>query len=293
MIVNPQFFNYKIIIGSLIVTIASFGVFGFTTYESYKAEQHFLKQEKKLVENELSQMILRYDELSQNGELISDQLDSAKKTTHTAVENLRLLTGDLSVLTRFKSELSVIKSRNNALFNTADSTNKLNERLEADKLFADKALNEQKQVNHSLLKLNETLRSTIKKGSLLTANSFSAIAYKSGEAAIKTSKASQVNSIDVCFTLAENALTEKGTKEIYIQILNPLNNVIGSKGSVEFGEALLIYSDKQLINYNNQVIDICTTILAQKNDLPFTKGKYYVSVFLKDRKLGDTQIVLN
>lgn len=293
MIVNPQFFNYRLIIGSLIVTIVFLSVISFNTSESEKAQQQFLEQEKNLVEGELSQMISKYDELSDNGNIISQQLSVAKKNTKTALEKLRLVKSDFSVFSRFKSELALIKEKNTSLFNTIDSIAIINERLERDKLMAYNDLNQQKEVNTSLLKMNESLNKKIEKGALLTANSFSAKAFKSGSNGAATTKAAQTNHIDVCFTLAENALTKKGTKEIYIQILNPLNNVIADKGAVKFGESLLIYSDKQLINYNNDVIDVCTTIEAKKDDKPFAKGAYYVSVFHNDRKLGSTQVVLN
>lgn len=293
MIVNPQFFNYRIIIGSLIVGMTALGVFSYNSYESNKAHQRFLDQEKKLVESELSQMILRYDDLSVTNELISEQLDSAKTTAKSALEELRLMNSDFSVLSRFKSEVAVIKAKNTSLFKIVDSINLLNERLESEKHQAYTELNEQQKVNTSLIKINNSLNNKIEEGALLTANSFTAKAYKSGVNASSTTKAAQTNRIDVCFTLAENTLTEKGMKDIYIQILNPLNNVIGKKGAVEFGQFLLFYSHKQRINYNNDVINVCSSVLAQENDKPFTEGTYYVSVFHKERKLGSTQIELN
>lgn len=293
MIVNPQFFNYRIIIGSLIVAIAFLGVLSLNTYQSNKAHQLFLEQEKNLIETELSQMILRYDEIGHTSTVLSAQLDSAKKNTRLALDKLSLIKSDFSVLKRFKSNLYAIKEKNNVLFKTIDSIAILNERLRHDKLLAYNALNAQRRTNSSLLEINKSLSSTIEKGSVLTANSFKAQAYKPGVNATETSKASNANRIDVCFTLAENALTTKGMKEIYIQILNPLNNVIGNTGAAKFGKFLLIYSDRQLINYNNEVVNICTSINAQKDGKPFAKGTYYVSVFHRERKLGNTQVVLN
>ncbi|WP_299398429.1 hypothetical protein [uncultured Gelidibacter sp.] len=293
MIVNPQFINYKLIIGSLIVAVVVLSVLSFTTYESEKAHQQFLNQEKKLVEIELSQMLEKYDEITENSDLLSQQLLVAKKNTKSALDKLRILSSDFSVFTRFKSEFSELKSRNNTLFRTIDSLTTLNENLKRDKLLAINALNEEKKTTNSLLKTNASLHKKIESASVLTANSFHAEAFKSGANANETSKASQTNRIDVCFTLAENLLAEKGAKEIYIQVLNPLNNVIADKGAVQFGESLLIYSNKQIIDYNNKVVDVCTSIVAQENDKPFTKGVYYVSVFHKDRKLGSTQVILN
>ncbi|MBJ7880046.1 hypothetical protein [Gelidibacter salicanalis] len=291
MIVNPQLFNYKLIIGSLIVAVVSLSVFGFTTYETEKTQQQFLEQEKKLVEGELSQMLENYDEITESSVILSQQLLVAKKHTTSALEKLRLLKSDFSVFARFKTEFYELKSRNNFLFKTVDSLTVLNDRLKRDKILSDDKLDQQKNANKSLSTLNASLKKTIKKGALLTANSFHAKAFKSETK--ETTKASQANRFEVCFTLAENTLTEKGAKELYIQILNPLNNVIADKGTAQFGEFLLFYSNKQHINYNNKVIDVCTNIEARHNDKPFIKGVYYVSVFHKDRKLGSTQVVLD
>lgn len=293
MIVNPQFFNYRIIIGSLIVCMTALGIVSFNSYESSQIQQRFLSQEKKLIESELSQMISRYDHLNVKTEILSEELKSAEKTTKSALEQLRLIKSDFSVWARYKSELSDINSKNTALSKTLDSITALNKSLEREKLVAYAELNKQQKVNNSLVKINKTLNHKIEKGALLTVNSFTAEAYRSGINPTATSKATQADRIDVCFTLAQNTLAEKGMKDLYIQVLNPLNNVIGNKGAVDFGQFLLFYSDKQRIQYNNEVLDVCTTIPAQEYDKPFEEGTYYVSVFHNERKLGSTQIELN
>lgn len=293
MIVNPQFFNYRIIIGSLIVGMAVLAIVSINSYGSSQAQRHFLDQEKKLVESELSQMISRYDHLSVKTKIQYEELENARKSAKSALEKLWLMKSDASVLTRIKFELSDFQSKNIVLSKTFDSIHAQNERLEHEKLLAYANLNKQQTVNASLVEINKSLKNTIEKGGLITANSFTAKAYKSGIHPTSTDQAAHASRIEICFTLAENILAEKGMKDIYIQILNPLNNVIGNKGSVEFGKFLLFYSHKQRINYSNKVIDVCTTVTAQENDKPFKKGIYYVSVFNDERKLGSTQIELN
>ncbi|MEO6348030.1 MAG: hypothetical protein ABIO60_08995 [Aquaticitalea sp.] len=294
MIVNPQLFNYRLIIGSLIVAFAVLTVFSFNNYESIKAHQQFLVQEKKLVETELSQMITRYDEVASNNDYMSSKLEDAKNTANWALDSLRLLKSDLSVITRFKAELIDFKNKNKLLFLTIDSLNSVNHNFEQEKLLAQNQLKKQLDANSSLLKKNASLSKTIEKGALLTANSFKAKAYQAHNGRLyETRKAHRAETIEVCFTLAENALTEKGKKELYIQIVNPKNNVIADKGAIEFGESSLIYSTKTSVSYNNEVLDVCTNIMSDPTDKPLTKGTYFVSVFFKDRKLGSTQIVLD
>ena len=293
MIVNPQSFNYRLIIGSLIVAVAVLTVYSFTSYQSIVAHQQFLEQEKKLVESELSQMITRYDDVSISNDLISSQLEDAKKNTKLALDSLRMLRSDLSVLSKFKDQLFSLKLKNKALFKTIDSLDEVNQGLEQEKLMAYNELRKQKQENSSLLKANETLEKSIERGALLTANSFHAKGFEKFFGAKRSSnRAKRVQSIEVCFTLAENSLTEAGEKELYIQILNPKNNVVADKGAIHFGNSSLIYSAKEIITYNNEVLEVCLDVDADIEEQPLVSGIYYISIFHKDRKLGSTEVKL-
>ena len=293
MIVNPQLFNYRLIIGSLIIAVAVLTVYSFTSYQSIAAHQQFLEQEKKLVESELSQMITRYDDVSISNDLISSQLEDAKRNTKLALDSLRMLRGDLSVLSKFKQQLFYFKLKNKALFETVDSLDAVNQGLEQEKLVAYNELRKQRRANSSLLKENKNLEKSIEKGAQLTANSFKAKGYEKFFGTKRSSnKAKRVQSIEVCFTLAENSLTEAGEKELHIQILNPKNNVVADKGAINFGTSSLIYSAKKVINYNNEVIDVCLDVDADIDEQPLLEGTYYISIFHKDRKLGSTEVKL-
>lgn len=294
MIVNPQSFNYRLIIGSLVVAVAILTVYSFTSYKSIVAHQQFLEQEKKLVESELSQMITRYDDVSVSNDLISSQLEAAKKTTKLTLDSLRVLRSDLTVLSKFKSQLFYLKEKNKSLFKTIDSLDEINQGLEQEKRLAYTELRRQKRANSSLIKEKEDLKKSIEKGALLTANSFRAKGYEKFFGVKRPSvKAKRVQSIEVCFTLAENSLTEAGTKELYIQVLNPRNNVVADKGAINFGNSSLIYSAKEIVYYNNEVLEVCLDVDADINEQPLVSGTYYVSIFHEDRKLGSTEVRLN
>jgi hypothetical protein len=294
MIVNPQLFNYRLITGSLVVAIAVLSVVSFTNQQSIQAHQQFLEQEKKLVEIELSQMIKQYDEVSVTSNLISSQLEQAKNDAKITLDSLRLLKSDLSVISKVRRHVSTLQSKNSILFKTIDSLNLVTNNLYNKNLLVSNELQEQRLANNSLLEKNKKLSNTLEKASVLTANSFHATAYNNlfGKTLV-TSKASNAERIEVCFTIAENVLALKGEKDIYIQIVNPKNNVFADKGAINFGESSLIYSLKKMITYENQVIDVCLNIDAEKDDQPLIAGTYFITVFNKDRKLGSTQLHLN
>jgi hypothetical protein len=294
MIVNPQLFNYRLITGSLIVGIAVLSIYSFTNYQSIQAHQQFLEQEKNLINIELSNMIKRYDEVSQKNNLITSQLDQAKEETQIALDNIKQLQDQLSVIPEIQHQVSVLQSKNKELNNAILSVNQKNADLDAENQKAYNELQNQFATNSSLLEENKNLKETLKKASVLTANSFKAIALnKVFGKTVVTSKATKTNSIEVSFTLGQNVFAEAGEKDIYIQILTPSNNVFADKGAINFGESSLIYSIKKIIPYNNTDLDVSISINAEEDDQPLIEGTYYISVFNKEHKLGSTQLKLD
>ena len=294
MIVNPQLFNYRLIIGSLVVGIAVLSILGFTNYQSIQSQQQFLEQENKLIQSELSEMIKRYDEVSLKSDRFASQLEISKIETQNALDSIQLLKSKLSELSKIKRQVSVLQSKNRELSNAISSVQLKNSELERASTASQTALQSQQQINVALIEENNSLKETLKKASHLTANSFKATALNKvlGKTVV-TSKASKTETIEVSFTLGENVFAEVGEKDIYIQILTPDHNVFADKGAVVFGESSLIYSIKKIVPYNNHVLDVSVAINAQKDDHPLIEGTYFINVFNEDQKLGGTQLQLD
>ena len=293
MIVSPHIFNYRLIISSLLVVLTVLGIYSFTNYKSIKSYEEFLEQEKSLIENELSEMLTSYDQLNEDYDFLDLQLLEAKQETKDALDSLKLLKGDLSIITKFKNHLLVLKSKSKILVGTIDSLNTANINLEKEKRYALNTIKKKTLAINNLEDTNDSLNKTIDNASLLKATHLNAQAYKlrSGKKRF-TEKAKRANIIDVCITLTENPLTEKGKKDIYIQIVSPQGNVVSDKGEILFGNSSLIYSKKQIINYNSEDLEVCTAIVADDEDQPFVKGYYFINVFHKNIKLGGTSIEL-
>ena len=293
MIVSPHIFNYRLIISSLLIVLAVLGIYSFSNYKSIKSYEEFLKQEKSLIESELSEMLTSYDDLSKDYNLLDTQLQEAKFETKNALDSLRLLKSDLSIITRFRNQLLVLKNKSKVLVSTIDSLNTANLKLQKEKRYALNTIKKNTIAINDLEETNDSLNKTIDNASLLKAVNLNAKAYRirSGKKRY-TEKAKRANTIDVCITLTENPLTEKGRKEIYVQIVSPEGNVVSDKGEILFGDSSLIYSKKEIINYNNDNLEICTAIVADDEDQPFVKGYYFINVFHRNIKLGGTSIEL-
>lgn len=289
MIVNPKEFNYRVTIGILVVTMVAFAAYGFSSYSTLKSSKDFLVQEKRHLHNELSEIINRYDELNSENLNLKSQLDSTSYKVRVTNNAIKKLEAKADFSATIQNELKFLKTQKRSLEDREDSLVRVNQKIEEEKQKVIDELNFQKA---TALNEKEELESKLDNASLVSANSFVIKAYKlnKSDKAIQTFKAKDVDQLELCFVLAENTLASPEAKNIYIQIIDPDNNVVSDKGAVSFGDESLIFSESQKVYYSNKALDICLTV---SNENAFSAGHYYVNVYEDNRRLGSTQIELN
>ena len=291
MIVNPQVFNYKLTIGTLILAFTALAAYSFTSYNTGKSNEDFLKQEKKLLESQISEIISSYDKLETLNESLVTRLDGVTVEIGIVNDSLQQLKTQVSLIDNVRGELMGLKQQQHSLLKKGDSFISANQELVKEKTLIANNLERQILINSVLNRENETLESTLEKGELITANSFEAAAYvmKGSGKIVEIDKASDAKNIRVAFVLAENLLAPKQAKDLYIQVIGPDNNIVADKGAVTFAESSLIYSSKVNVNYDNQILEVCANI---KTEEPLKEGRYFINVFENDRRLGGTEIIL-
>lgn len=289
MIVNPQLFNYRLLIGSLVIVITALSIYSMTNQQSIKAQQQLLEQENKLVEGELAQFIEHYDDVLISNKLISKALAHSKNATKLTLDSLNELRNDRPL----SQNLTNIQTKNKVLFKNIDSLNQVNNKLQEENLQVYKDLQLKTLENATLIEDNKRLKERLRKSRLLAVNSLRAKTFEIVLGHKKESaKAKRIKTIEVCFVLEDNTQAEVSEKEIYVQVINPKNNVIADKGAINFGESTLIHSAKKIINTNNNVVDICLDVNADSGDIPLEAGIYDISIFHKDKKIGSTEVTL-
>ena len=78
MIVNPQVFNYRFTICTLVVAFTVLAAYSYNSHISAQSKEDFFKQEKKLLENQVSKVITSYDELGNINKDLKSELDNTK-----------------------------------------------------------------------------------------------------------------------------------------------------------------------------------------------------------------------
>lgn len=290
MIVNPQVFNYRFTIGTLVVAIGILAAYSYTSYTSAESKEAFFKQEKKLLENQTSRIITSYDELNSiNKELILD-LDSTKNIIAQTQDSLEELQANMSLINKYKKELLELKKQHLSLSKKEDSFSLVTKELVKQNTSFSQLLNEQTGIISSLKEEKAKLGNDLKKAALVSANSFKAKAFTVKKSnIIETNIADKTNHFKITFSLAKNPLATTQEKEIYIQIIDPDNNIVADKGAIQFNESSLIYSYKTNIIYNKTTLDVLANVETNETLKP---GRYFINIFDGDRLLGNTQIIL-
>jgi hypothetical protein len=292
MIVNPQSFNYRIAIGTLVLTIAVFAAYSFTSISSAKSKETHLEQEKLILQHELVEIINEYDKVNSKNNSLKSELESVSEKAENVLDSLNLLKMNAKSLARFRNQVTFLKAKNEELLKDEEASEVLYKTLLEEKSSIADELNKKENRNSVLEEENKSLKHTLEEAALLRANSFEAKALKkrSSNRSSETKNASDADNFEVCFVLAENVIAEKGNKELYVQVIGPDSNIVSDQGAIEFGDSLLIYSSKTVVDFQNEAIDVCASI-EKENTLK--KGIYYISIFEGQRRLGGTQIELD
>lgn len=300
MIVIPQTFNYRLIIGSLavaLVVIGSYSFYNFNKLEDYKT---FIHQEKKLLENELSEMITRFEDVEVENTSVNLKLEESKANIKSVLDTIQSLKADVALLTVYRSKIEILQEEKEEVFKLVKNLQQENQELASkarqieDELSGTKDLtNSLKLENKGLSEANTTLSEKIVIASQLEIENLSANAVKriTKKRIITTNDSKRANKLHIEFTVAKNKFAEEGEKDIYIQILNPNNNVIADQGAVKFGKQSLIYSKKIKVNYKNEDVNVESLITTDINE-PLTKGVYFINVFNDAKRLAGTSVTL-
>ncbi len=106
-------------------------------------------------------------------------------------------------------------------------------------------------------------------------------------------KARRVDKIKLSFKLAENPLTQKESKTIYMRLLDPKGTVISDmatgSGAFNFGGKETVYTAKQSINYTNtgQTVDF-----VYDRGASYEKGIYKIELYADGFRVGQTSFTV-
>jgi hypothetical protein len=107
---------------------------------------------------------------------------------------------------------------------------------------------------------------------------------------VENDRTRRVDKIRTCFTITPNTLAEAGDKDLYVQVYNPNNELVGDQIAVQHEGGVMVYSASTQVYYENDELDVC--ILANTNEERLVEGTYKVLVYEGANLIGATSFSL-
>ncbi|MEH6536082.1 MAG: chromosome partitioning protein ParA [Psychroserpens sp.] len=289
---NSKSTGLKIALGILLALFLGTGFYTSKLYNEKKENEASLTREKEQVMADLSTMAKQYDIAIGENEVTNESLFEARGRIQGLMDSLKISQNSVSSLWRYKKKFMALQKEMDVLLVENDQLKVENNLLATSLDSTTVQLAERTVFTDSLLVQNTQLAEVVENAAVLqTVNlkGFGVIERSSGKL-IPTERAGRSDKIRVCYTVAKNALVGAGDVELYVQVLDPKNNVLGANEQIQFDEeTVLNYSLISKFNYENRNLDICEFV-APNDD--FEKGRYIVNVFNNKEIISSSEFTL-
>jgi len=288
-IINNKF---KILIGILSLLLIALSIYTITLYNENKDTVAGLEEQKADIQIELEELIANYDEIIQDNEIKDNDLIEARDRIEILLDSVKDTKANLALIRRYKIEIGKLKKERILLFKKADSLIAANMLLKFERDSTNIVLGNTIRVVDSVTEENIAMANTIKEGSVVNVvdlRGTGVIVRKSGKI-VDTKRSSRADKVRACFTLSPNPIAKKGDRLLYIQVINPRNNLLGDKSVIEFDSGTLNYSTTINVFYENEELDVCILVDANEKDL--VKGRYIINVFDGSTQVATSSLVL-
>lgn len=283
----------KITLGILAVLLIGASTLFFLKNNKLNETKTELEMERTELQSELEDVRDKLIEKINENNGLDERLNQKKDSLDLMINDLNASKATVAQLSKFKNESYKLKREVKKLYAQIDKLKSENVFLSKEKDTLEGQLKSQHQLSDSL-----TTQVTDAQKIILSASELSVAALKGGAIIekssgkqIPTTKARRADKVKICFSVAENRITEKGDKLLFVQVLDANNNVLGENDVVAFDDKTLNYSFKTEFNYNNKALDICEFLTAPKKG--FEKGNYFVNVFNGSNLISNTSFVLD
>lgn len=282
----------KWLIGILAILLIALTVFTFKLYFDNQQNTANLEIQKLDIEQELEELLVNYNIAIEENQTKDKQLIEARDRIEQLLDSVKGAQANLDLIRRYRIEVGQLKTEKEALFKRADSLQNLAEILRTERDSTSFALDETVKKVDSISLQNEALAQVVAIGSALKVSRLKGegILVRNSGKIVETDRSRRADKVRACFTLNANEIAESGDKLLFIQVINPENNVLGEKSVVNFEDKILTYSATSNVFYDKEELDVCVLVNATEQDL--VPGTYYINVFDGPRLVANSTIDL-
>lgn len=289
---NSSGLALKIALGIVVVLFLGLGFYTSNVIKEKNDQEIELVKEKEQVMADLSNMAKQYDLAISESEVTNEKLIEARGRIEQLMDSLKISQNSVNSLWRYKKKFLALEEEMDVLLAENDRLKVENKLLASTLDSTQVQLAQRTMFTDSLLVQNTELAGVVKNASILqpvNLKGFGVIERSSGKL-IPTERAGRSDKLRICFTVAKNQLVASGDKELFVQVIDPFNNVLGVNEQIEFEDTVLNYSLISMFNYENKNLDICEFVTSATGK--FEKGTYKINVFNENQMVSTSEFTL-
>lgn len=282
----------KILTGILAVALVALGIYTVKFYNEEKENKEILQREKTVIEDELNDLIVKYDEAIATNEVMDQDLVDARQRISVLLDSVKDAEANLVLISRYRREIGSLRSEKDRLFRVVDSLSNQNKLLASAIDSTNTVLQERTRISDSLQQTNQSLSTKVDRAAQLKVTSLrgEGVIVRNSGRLVENDRTRRVDQIRTCFTITENALAEAGEKNMYVQVYNPENELVGDQIAVQHDGGVMVYSASSNIFYENEELDVC--ILSNTDKDRLIAGNYKVYVYAGPQLIGTSTFSL-
>jgi Ca2+/Na+ antiporter len=293
---SPDNRIYKVLVVILILLLTALAIWSYSTFNENEDIKEAITEEKNEIKKELENISADYSLQIEKGTVLSNDLEDARMRITRLVDSVNNLKGDakqnVRLLSSLRKELIQIKKERDELQNRVATLLTENSNLTRVNDSTLQVLNAEMIKSTSQKEKIKTLNDDMSRAAALIPVNFETtpLIIRGSGKQIENDRASRVDALNTCFTLPKNTLAQNGVSSYYLQIVNPLNNVMGAGKKVQFPDQELSYSKIVQFNYKGEELKICELVELLKEDRE--SGTYRINLYKDAIRIASQELVL-
>lgn len=215
-----------------------------------------LEFEKEELEDEYEDLSIQFDgyqQLDIHNDSLQELLSKEQQRVKDLLEELRITkVTNARRIAELKKELATVRSVMVVYVHQIDSLSQLNENLTKQNREYRQQYQQVTEANEQLTEQNTKLEQVVTRASMLEISNFSVITLNKRDR--KTGIFSQIQKLEIHYTLLKNITCEPGIKTVYLQLRRPDGEVMtkSMSNTFAFENGTLDYSIKQEVEYEGE-----------------------------------------
>ena len=240
--------------------------------------------EKDSLNHEMELIVKSYDELKINNDTLNAQLEQHRAEVVQLMEQLKKTkAANRDSIKKYKAQIETMRSIMRSFVVQIDSLNTKNQQLIAENDRLTGKLDNATRENRKLTGEKDSLQGRVKEAEALKAISIKLTALNDRDK--ETNRVLKAQKFVVNFTIAENEMTAKGSRDIFIRLAKPNGDILMNESSSFFNYQgkEIAYSAKKSVNYDGKAQAATVYVLSRE---VLNAGEYTADIFMDGRKIG-------